>query len=236
MKCVSIGVAGKKQHSLQRAIFGNDYGPPVKSGLPSKAEGPASGSTASRTTLRLHLAARAQRRGDLGKRGRCPPCPAASYTPTGPAHHTFRSQRPRQKSTPGSAGSKARVSAQWGERGSAPYWDQRPSANQHPGPADAPGVCKWATRWEGPTQERSVPSRPRWRSARVPQRSRSFCNRFGELARARRGHGALFTRHGPCCAGRPADSQWARWLAQVLPSGAGWTIAPVEVATTVPPV
>jgi len=127
-------------------------------------------------------------------------------------------------------------SAQWGERGSAPYWDQRPSANQHPGPADAPGVSKWATRWEGPTQERSVPSRPRWRSARVPQRSRSFCNRFGELARARRGHGALFTRHGPCCAGRPADSQWARWLAQVLPSGAGWTIAPVEVATTVPPV
>ena len=109
MKWVSIGVAGKKQHSRQRAIFGNDYGPPVKSGLPSKAEGPASGSTASRTTLRLHLAARAQRRGDLGKRGRCPPCPAASYTPTGPAHHTFRSQRPRQKSTPGSAGSKARV-------------------------------------------------------------------------------------------------------------------------------
>src|SRR5215831_7235898 len=86
---------------------------------------------------------------------------------------------------------------QWGEGGTRSVWDPRPQPINTPGLRRYSRRFQWATRWEGPTQERSLPL-PLALASLVLGSRRSetglFEIGFGELARADRGHEALFTR------------------------------------------
>src|SRR5215831_17028837 len=86
---------------------------------------------------------------------------------------------------------------QWGEGGTRSVWDPRPQPINTPGLRRYSRRFQWATRWEGPTQERSLPL-PLALASLVLGSRRSetglFEIGFGELARARHGHETRQTR------------------------------------------
>ena len=150
-----------------RAIFGNEDGPPVKSGLPSKAEGPASENYCIKDDLAAAFGRLGQLRGTQARARPPGPCPAAPCT----LYETTTPLRVPKAPARSALGSGWQRGAHWGEKDSLYGTDGLGNSTVR-----GPRTCA-AFQWGhvlGGTHTGAFSS-PRLAGARLlPQRNRSF--------------------------------------------------------------